>query len=291
MILHKVSLLIVLAIIFVLQPRDAQSQTPNSVKSNSCENQTPTTHPPPLAVEKEAHKDQQQSDKVASESKAEPVQITSIPKVSIESKKDLYDKVLVVATSLLVLVGGFQIFYLWRTVAVAQAAAGAAKVSADAVINSERAWLLLGDFTEERHNFKPEGLNLFLTFRNYGKTPAWVVEYCFHCVRVPKESPGLPRECFNPEIIPFGEPVPPDKPYPRICAPVMLAEELVGRPHEPSALIFFGYIKYQDVFYRTTKELRVTYVRMRFERTQHDIIMDNPGRWVYDGPAEANWST
>ena len=180
--------------------------------------------------------------------------------------------------------------YAVKQANAAKISALASKASADAVVNSERAWLLLGDFTEERQNYRPEGINLYLTFKNYGKTPAWVVEHCFHFVRIPKRTYTLePFEPYDPQIIPFGEPVPPDKPYPRICAQLELDEEIVGRPDLPSDFIFYGYIKYQDVFYPTTRQMRVTHVRKRFERTQDDVIQDRPGRWVDDGPPEANW--
>jgi hypothetical protein len=286
--LLKTSALILLTIFSIQESRDAKSQSPNSVKKNSATNQAPSAQSPPLSIQAALDNNQQQSGNVAA--KNESVQVISLPKVSIESRKDLYDKVLVIATSLLVLVGGFQIFYLWRTVAVAQAAANAAKISAEAVINSERAWLLLGDFTEEQQNYRPEGINLYLTFKNYGKTPAWVVEHSFHFVRVPKRTSTFdPLEPYDPQIIPFGEPVPPDKPYPRICAQLELDEAIIGRPDMPSDFIFYGHIKYQDVFYPTTRKTRVTLVRKRFERTPDDVVQERPGRWVNDGPPEANW--
>lgn len=70
--------------------------------------------------------------------------------VQIQSTKDAYDKALVISTALLVFVGFFQIFYLWRTVKAtsdnalaARDAANAAARSVSALINSERAWLIV----------------------------------------------------------------------------------------------------------------------------------------------------
>jgi len=227
---------------------------------------------------------------VASSITPGPQMTSGDPRVSLDLQGALYDKALAIATFLLVAVGAFQIFYLWRTVNATRDNAMAAKASADAIVNVERAWILLGEFGEERHNYKIDGIDILLTFRNYGKTPAWIVESSFRFMRITEEASRLPLEYETPAIFSDGEPVPPGKSFPSIRRSLELAEELAGRPGE-GEVIFFGFIRYRDVFYSNTKTTRETYVRMRFERTQHDIIFARPGRWVYDGPPDANRHT
>jgi hypothetical protein len=170
--------------------------------------------------------------------------------------------------------------------------ADAAKVSADAVRNSERAWLMLDEFRDVRRNNNRDGIDAVFKFKNFGKTPAWVVEYCFSFVQVSEEIYRLNRFEFGiPDTFPSGNPVPPLEPYDVMRAPLILSEDIVLHPDANAVTIFYGYIKYRDVFYEDTKEIRETYIRKRFERTQHDIIMHERGRWVYDGPPEANRHT
>jgi len=156
--------------------------------------------------------------------------------------------------------------------------------------NSERAWILLGEFGEERHNFKKDGIDILLNFHNYGKTPAWIVELSFCFRKVTEETNKGPLEYEPPTVFPYGEPVPPGKPYPSIRRSLLLDRDLLGRPYD-GIYIFYGFIRYRDVFYERTRKRRETRVRMRYERTQMDVGLNRPGRWLYDGPPEANRQT
>jgi hypothetical protein len=64
------------------------------------------------------------------------IKIVSSVQISTHSEKDTYDKALVWATILLVAAAFFQILFLWRTVQ-------ATKTNSDALISSERAWLVV----------------------------------------------------------------------------------------------------------------------------------------------------
>jgi hypothetical protein len=164
------------------------------------------------------------------------------------------------------------------------------QVQADALMNIERAWILPKELVGERRNFHRDGIDIIVTLKNYGKTPAWVIERSFRCMRLSDEALKSGLEFAGPIVSECGEPIAPDGQFPDIRCPLELTEDLLGRPGLGTVIIY-GYVKYRDVFYETTGKARETFMRMRFERTQHDIILDRDGQWVYDGPPEANRHT
>jgi hypothetical protein len=178
-----------------------------------------------------------------------------------------------------------------RQTAATETAANAAKLNAQAVIDAERAWILLEGHNADRHNFHRDGIDIFLTFHNYGKTPAQIVEVSLRFVKVSDEEYKLPLQYAAPVSYSYGVPIPPAKPFPTIKRPLELSEQLVLKPDIAGHLIFYGFIRYRDVFYDSLKALRETYVRMRFEQTPSDLVLNLPGQWVYDGPPEANRCT
>jgi hypothetical protein len=144
----------------------------------------------------------------------------------------------------------------------------------------------LGEFNEERHNFRRDGIDILLTFYNYGKTPAWILETSFRFTNISDSEYQAALSYETAFQSTPGDPVPPGKPLPTIRRPLELSEELLGRPNQGN-LIFFGFIRYRDVFGQS----RETRVRMKFQRNQEDITQERPGQWVYDGPDEANRHT
>ncbi|HEY6290270.1 MAG TPA: hypothetical protein VI455_01740, partial [Terriglobia bacterium] len=67
----------------------------------------------------------------------------------------------VVATILLVFVGGFQIFYLWRAVKASKECAEAALLNGQALINSERPWFVAVPQTPEIGEYPPSYFGAF----------------------------------------------------------------------------------------------------------------------------------
>lgn len=185
-----------------------------------------------------------------------------------------------------VLVAVWTLLVIRRQTIATRIAAMAAKESAESLQNIERAWILLGEFNEERHNYRRDGIDILLNFHNYGKTPAWVLETSFRFANI---SDSEYRAALNYEpafLSKHADPVPPGKPLPTIRRPLELSEYLVGRPNQGN-LLFFGFIRYRDVF----GKVRETRVRMKFQRNQEDLIQDRPGQWIYDGPPDANRHT
>lgn len=98
---------------------------------------------------------------------------------------------------------------LGKTADAAKESAGAALLNAEALVNSERPWLLLGKklFPDRAHTW----LELEIRVHNFGRTPAKVTAMQFD-VRFgdSQENPPRPEffekiEPFNPHVLPQGE--------------------------------------------------------------------------------------
>lgn len=161
-----------------------QKTAANKPEKNAEAHEEPTAQFMTSVATNPADGNQNESSKKTGANNEESVRIVSTPEIFTESKKDKYDKALVIATWLLVFVGGFQILYLWRTVIATRDNAKAAMLNAKAVINAERPWLFIpmGDeFSEIKEPILPDvGDNraTFVAFdlKNFGKSPARVVE-------------------------------------------------------------------------------------------------------------------
>lgn len=161
------------AIVFLLlawQGPTPQKAAPDAIKNDAKANQQATRQAIPVK-QGAPNSNQGQRSKQENTGGEESIRIVSTPKILTESKKDGYDKALVVATCLLVLVGGFQIAFLWHTVNAARKNAEAALLNAKALINTERPWLVVtwGSSTP----YYP-GTFLF-GCKNRGNTPAKVI--------------------------------------------------------------------------------------------------------------------
>jgi hypothetical protein len=190
-----------------------------------------------------------------------------------------------VATVALAVVGGFAARAAVRTL---RAIEGQVK----AAIDSERPWVMLESLDPK--NFSGEGrsgiLSGTITFKNFGKSPAWIVE---SVVRFVKCAPNAPLIYGDPVRLPSGEPVPPNhtavpvevQPEPLFSLGDQDWEQIEG---QEEILRLYGYVKYRDAFFEHTKCLRETYFCLRYHVTLVERFTDQDGRWVYDGPPEAN---
>jgi len=155
-------MLVAISLIFE-HPGSAQNKGTNPIQKNASDNQShANASVTPVVAANASENDQKQGANVATQD--EEYRVTAKGPVTVNSHKDPWDKALVVLTGLLVIVGGFQIWFLWNTVnatrdnakaaesqarsseSAARAAemnATAARANADALINMERGWLLL----------------------------------------------------------------------------------------------------------------------------------------------------
>ena len=159
-------------------PEEASS---SHIKKNADANEQPAPKPTPSLQVDDANGDQDQRRQIAATNGEESIRVISIPKIVARAEKDTYDHALVICTGLLVIVGAFQIIFLWRTVNAARDNAQAAKLNAQALINSERAWVMADLRWRDRKriiglNTQKSLVDLDLFCENDGKTPAWITE-------------------------------------------------------------------------------------------------------------------
>jgi hypothetical protein len=96
-------------------PRTTKNESADQVKSNANANQKPPGVRPSTVTPNATNGSQGQSEKIASDDEKKSVRIAPYP-LLVQAVKDTWDVALVICTGLLVLVGGFQILYLCRTI-------------------------------------------------------------------------------------------------------------------------------------------------------------------------------
>lgn len=253
--------------------RPADSQ-PKDNKEQPAQSQTPIKPVP-------AQTDEKPAEKVASDDASKTIRVSELPSVPIT--RDWVDHISWVSTLLLV-VAGFRAIYVARqtlkviarqalsmrrqttimrnSVAAAERSASAAKASADALIHSERAWIMVdlepapaprvtwvdGPY-EPRPPYWSEaehhGVDLHITLKNEGKTPAWITDSFIRFEITPtlNEHPD-----FTPRELDLAD---------RVPRPLA-----VGAKHEDDVSIkcerkgisgdgvvyAYGFVKYRDAF-------------------------------------------
>jgi hypothetical protein len=197
-----------------------------------------------------ANDHQEQGGKEGAPGSEESVRIVSVPRIFTESQKDTYDKTLVICTVLLVVVGAFQILYLWRTVNATRDNAKAALLNAQAVINTERPWLVV-TWASDRNT---PGLCRF-GCRNQGNTPAKVVSMSAKSSFIDKlDNLPVPPDYSSPVTMPdlrlivhednfsVGQGIHPESII-RNAGKKDLADD------SREFLVYYGNVVYRDTFY------------------------------------------
>jgi hypothetical protein len=212
----------------------------------------------------------------------------------IDVRKDWLDYAFVVFSALLVLVGGFQVIWLRKTMRATKESADAAKASAEALMSSERPWLMLDPFDPLELVAMPvsgpvTANGTTIRYGNYGKTPAWLVESAVRFVkertknipapldygeitRPPSELAVLPGKGSNPIwccLEPNG------------C---LSENEIQSIERQELFLFLFGFIKYRDTFDRSHE------TRFCFRYDVPSGFSPYP-LFVYAGPAGSNKCT
>jgi hypothetical protein len=159
-------------------PGSAQNKTANQVQKKANDNESRTKLLVPTIPQPDASpKAQNPTPSEASANVERRVRIES--PVTVNSRKDLWDKALVWCTVLIVVVGIFQIISLWRTVKATKLAANAAKDSAkvaeESLVLLNRPWLDTDEWTADN---MAEGLDdkpvirIMFNVINLSPTPA-----------------------------------------------------------------------------------------------------------------------
>jgi hypothetical protein len=209
------------------------------------------------------------------------------PDVTIH--KDAFDYGYIIGSLLLTLITLGIAGIAWKQ-------ANAARLNADAIINSERAWILLEsikpeNFTSDiRITTRSMTIPLSVHFKNYGKTPAWVVESGCKFVRTNTDDFQGPLDYGNPQ--PGGDYAiaPNDKPFPMFPAgdsPTVTLSDVIHVQNGKLSLVLYGVIRYKDSFVKKNQPIRETYFCV------HLLIAATgmADRWQLAGPEGANRCT
>jgi len=171
------------------------------------------------------------------------------------------------------------------------------QLSADALINMERAWLLLDGISpkkllteiyQQRANNKP--IMVTFIFKNFGRTPAWWVEASLKLTCIvpkPQDFPPIP-DYETAFVLQNSELVPPD----HIATPrglelrIISEEEIQDIKYGKRVLLAYGFFRYRDVFFEQTNTLRETYFYRRYM-----FLGPDGEHWMDYGPKGANRNT
>ncbi len=165
-------------------PGDSKSSKAGEQESKATGHQPPTTNTVPAGDNKPAITNQKNgASPTRTDKQNADVNVTSVPPLSFI--KDPADYVLIVATALLVIIGGLQLWFLRKTIAIAKESADAAKSSAETARTSleisQRAMVVvdsIGLRNDSTQYHGPDQLNYYklgfiqIFFKNEGPTEA-----------------------------------------------------------------------------------------------------------------------
>jgi len=190
----------------------------------------------------------------------------------------------------------------------AKNAAKAALLNAQAVIDSERAWILVEKFDGPPESWRSEtstiAPGLALGFKVYGKTSAKFIEARFACELVRAKEGIKPPAPDLPEIpnyekatttrdMPRGMVLPPEGQFQLCASRFITAAEKFALNTDETVLCVYGFIKYKDAFEkeRETRSCYVYYIPRGGVITTPDGIALNPEGFRIGGPDEYNKAT
>jgi hypothetical protein len=209
-------------------------------------------------------------------SQNQKVEVTAFPvTLKTELVKDRIDYALLVCTVALSIIGGVGTWaavrslgqirrqayilvdhrtHLEQLAAAASSNAGAAKASADALINGERAWVVTRiswqDGPKELTTTNSNGetrtfLSVSLKYRNDGRTPAWITNQRIWCRLVEDAPPAIPNTAIPPSYSRLGpDPISVGRRW-----KLSTSLECEGkRASMGTAMVVYGVVSYRDIF-------------------------------------------
>jgi hypothetical protein len=266
------------------QASDHPTNASNDIQSDSNANKKPPA-PPPVIQPIQPTKEQYDGSTEAGKNNPQPITIRELPSVSVT--KDWADKSYWLFSGLLVVVGGFQMFLLWRTLAAIKRQAELMKQSADISRGATVPTLRILNFGMGGSDPLVDH-EMELTVRNYGATPA--ILDALHISfddgerwptgegeSVSYSDPGGRAVAANSEVVIQSSPY--------IC---LVSPDLIHRfRREQRSIYAHVRLKYLDVFDSPTRSLRFS-VHLN-QRQNGTIRCDITGQWnEYDKPQKAN---
>jgi hypothetical protein len=231
---------------------DAATSDGHQTKNQTNGSQKPANSPPEIAGKKQPPTTDDHTNGQDNTNGEQPIKVSELPTVSVRGSEFNWQGL--IANVLLFVVGGLQIWILLGTLKVTGKAADAAKLSAEAVLRGERAWLLMTKPGLPRMTPIPDSQDIsyscFIEFKNYGKTPAKIIAINSEIqIGNSKESPddfsiySSRIQPVVPEMVPQGEPAP------------HMADSTTSIRREQTAQLyktrFFwvcGVVRYEDIF-------------------------------------------
>lgn len=185
-------------------------------------------------------------------------------------------------------------------------AANAAKTSAEALINIERAWIIVEDLPSpdnfwNRIRAMSQGgfrskISVSIKFLNYGHTPGWLVESAFDLLVSGTKDQELPLEHSDPRKLDHAEATPQGgrgiyiHDIPMRPQNYLSAQDMKRIEQGELFVYLYGYLKYRDVFKAQITALRETHLCYRL------TFVERPNNtpdayWGLCGPKGANEAT
>jgi len=186
-----------------------------------------------------------------------------------------------------------------RAARAARRSAEAANLNASALMNIERAWIMIGSMSPSPTAFDltVDPVLMEIRFKNYGRTPAWIVESALILKRSEHSSiSGISESAYGSTARPLVEkPISPGEISDVFKVPLDSTNPFsddIGKLSDVEIkqlnsgdlhLYLFGYIRYRHAFSIATgdiPEFRFCFQYLAYLK-----------KWIYAGPPEANRST
>jgi hypothetical protein len=237
-------------------PRSAEGETTYQPSEQTADNRKNPCIPLPLVANKGSAENQNPCETEPSENHKRLVEITPSP-LLIKTEESAWEKALVLSTCGLMLVGIGQIIFLGLTVSATKDNAKAARMGAEAVINSERAWLLWekidAAFMAPFEDQQTRATTVFAGFKNFGKTVAKMTAWKFglYITAINEEPDPIAYDVsgtnFNLTVIPQGDILPQ---IAQLTGPhaIIRKQEIDDATINGTKILWLcGIIKYEDV--------------------------------------------
>jgi hypothetical protein len=186
-------------------------------------------------------------------------------------------------------------------------AADAALLNAQAVIDADRAWIMLDSFQPEGKDFweivrknalsaNPVPTYVVVRFKNCGRTPAWLIESTVKLETSEMNSSKFSFDYGELFTRADGEPITPGESTPPvqvqlepIRAEYLTVDDMVAIQEGREFLYLYGVLRYRDVF--SERKLRETCFSFRYVCVPRTSNQTTIGVWDFCGPNGKNKHT
>jgi hypothetical protein len=289
------------------QTADHPAAASSNIKSQDQSHNNPTAPALPVADANQPPAAKRDTGRQGDKDAQNSVVVRELPSVTVNTHRDWADWAYFLFSALLAVVGGLQVWLLWKTlgavkrqadqmevqtkslkdsVAAARTSANAAEISANAAMGAAVPTLMLTKFYFTEYTGGGIGAVRFFTrpqvlieAKNFGLSPAFIkaCTIVFTCNELPDEPDYRSRYiCDAEDVIGAGETYSPDSGASTLMAPMPDAdiEALVARKKQ---LTVYGYISYGDVFGSPIRYMKFCKRLVEFEFRKGDYVAETGG--------------